>query len=262
MPNKTMAVFPESLEWTSRAQTIADTLQLPLTHQLHAFDYFIVVGAHGIGIRTQTHTHPLYIDFLSSESQKRSQRATLKREPLAKAMGLKNNEKPNILDATGGLLRDSFVLASLGFPITVLERSPLVLLLIQDAWERANKDPATSLILSRITLLHEDAIPFLSDLEKEKAPDIIYLDPMFPERKKSALSKKDMQIFQALIGEDLDSDALLSASLTCAKKRVVVKRPRLAKPLLNLAPSFTQLGQSSRFDIYLTQGISWKRSTA
>ena len=81
-------------------------------------------------------------------------------------------------------------------------------------------------------------------------PDVIYLDPMFPERMKSALVKKEMRILHRLVGEDVDADQLLAIALKRARKRVVVKRPRLAPTLINVSPSFCVKGESIRYDVY------------
>lgn len=62
------------------------------------------------------------------------------------------------------------------------------------------------------------------------APDVVYLDPMYPHRQKSALVKKEMRVFQSLVGNDDDADSLLIPAMTIAKRRVVVKRPNYASP--------------------------------
>src|SRR5262249_40442587 len=152
----------------------------------------------------------------------------------------------------GGLANDSFVLASLGFEVTLLERSSIIYTLVEDAILRAKKDPRIAPIMDRMHLVHTDAITWLPTLKEQNQPDIIYLDPMFPERKKSARSKQKMLMLHDIVGEDPDAEALLKAALTCAVKRVVVKRPRMAAALtVNPAPSFSLVGSSSRFDVYL-----------
>jgi 16S rRNA (guanine1516-N2)-methyltransferase len=84
-------------------------------------------------------------------------------------------------------------------------------------------------------------------------PDVVYLDPMFPHRKKSAAVKKEMRLFQQLLGSDDDADLLLEPALTLAKKRVVVKRPSGAPFLANKKPHIEMLGKANRFDVYLIQ---------
>ena len=193
------------------------------------------------------------IDFLSGKMQYRARHASLRRENLARALGLKNKTPKKIIDATAGLARDSFILASLGFEITLLERSPIIFNLIQSAIDKAKKDPKTQLIMHRMHLIQADAILWLKKLKTEDYPDMIYLDPMFPPKKKSALSKQEMRVFHEIVGADADADRLLKTALTCAKERVVVKRSRLAKPLADIHPNVAMVGGSSRFDIYLTR---------
>ena len=80
--------------------------------------------------------------------------------------------------------------------------------------------------------------------------DVVYLDPMFPERKKSAKVKKQMQAFHAIVGTDADADGLLALALNVATYRVVVKRPAGANYLAEKKPSYSLEGKSTRYDIY------------
>ncbi len=84
----------------------------------------------------------------------------------------------------------------------------------------------------------------------DEAPQVIYLDPMFPHRDKAALVKKEMRLFRPLAGDDDDAPALLEAALALATHRVVVKRPRKAPTIAGVQPGYALEGKSSRFDIY------------
>jgi 16S rRNA (guanine1516-N2)-methyltransferase len=191
----------------------------------------------------------LHIDFLSGKMRYRAQHAGLRSELIARAMGSRPQDHPSIIDATAGLGRDSFILATLGFEITLLERSEVLYHLLDEALKRAQ--PALPEIIARMQLIHADAIQWLKALPEAKRPDIIYLDPMFPERKKSASVKKEMAIMQELLGKDTDHALLFTTALACAKRRVVVKRPRLAPKIAEKAVNFSLSGKTSRFDIYL-----------
>ena len=103
--------------------------------------------------------------------------------------------------------------------------------------------------MTRMRLIGGDAIASMQDW-KEEAPQVIYLDPMFPHRDKSALVKKEMRLFRPLTGDDDDAPALLEAALALASHRVVVKRARKAPVILGPAPGYVLEGKSSRFDIY------------
>jgi 16S rRNA (guanine1516-N2)-methyltransferase len=251
----TIAVSPLSPSVEALAMTLAQQLNLPLAlKQQERYDYLLVLAADYIKLQKTTGTSlPLYVDFLSGKMNYRSQHISLKSEALVRAMGLKNKTNPTIVDATGGWASDSFTLVSLGFEITVLERSPIIYTLIANGIERAQKDFDVAVKMNRMRLVQADAITWLQQLKIEERPDIIYLDPMFPERKKSALSKQKMRVLHDIVGEDADAETLLKVALTCATKRVVVKRPRLAETLVaaSPAPSFSLSGSSSRFDVYL-----------
>jgi 16S rRNA (guanine1516-N2)-methyltransferase len=249
MPN--IAIFTEHATLKSQAEALAQRLQLPMTENPTGYTHLLVLTPEYLGLQASDTQTTTWVDFLSGKNTYRRQHASLRRETLARAMGLKNKTTPKIVDMTAGLGRDSFIIASLGFEITLLERSPIIHALLEDGMQRAAQNPAVAPIIRRMHLIHTDAILWIQQQNTALRPNIIYLDPMFPERSKSALVKKEMQIFQAVIGEDIDRDALLTAALACATQRVVVKRPRLADALAGVAPAFSLTGSSSRFDVYI-----------
>lgn len=246
-----IAVYTEDLALMKKAQQLSNSLDLPLTKEAHFYDYLFLVTRDYLGIKKTTgKSVPFYFDFSTPKFQYRLRHASVKKEIIAKAMGLKASSRLHIVDATAGLARDSFVLASLGFEITLLERSKVVVELLKDALQRTAEDAHLAETVNRMKLIETDAKTWLKEMSTR--PDIVYVDPMFPHRSKSALAKKDMQFFQDLVGDDHDADELLKVALTCATKRVVVKRPRLAEPIGKIKPSFCFEGSSSRFDVYLT----------
>jgi 16S rRNA (guanine1516-N2)-methyltransferase len=254
-----IAIYPTTKDLVSYANTLAEHLQLPLlNHPEEFYPYLLLVTPDYVGLKKQASTaQAVYVDFLTKKWQQRLSKLSIKNEALARALGLKsclkNQSPPRIIDATGGLARDSFIIASLGYELTLLERSPIIYTLIQDGIKRAEQNPIMHNITKRLLTVQTDAIIWLNQLKDYDKPDIIYLDPMFPEKKKSALPKKEMLIFHDIVGDDLDADSLLCAALACATKRVVVKRPRLSNELkAACAPSFSLTGSSCRFDIYLT----------
>ena len=135
----------------------------------------------------------------------------------------------------------------------MLERETIPAQLLQDGLTRSKNSPETKGITDRMHLIESDSIEYLNKLTPAEAPDIIYLDPMFPHSKKSRLVKKEMQAFQQIIGQDADADKLLETALKISKKRVVVKRPRKSEFLGNKKPSHSHVGRSSRFDVYITK---------
>jgi 16S rRNA (guanine1516-N2)-methyltransferase len=170
-----------------------------------------------------------------------------RRQPLARALGLHKRADSKILDATGGLGRDAFVLASLGAQITLTERNATIVELLRDAHRRALRDPETAAAATRIEIMHTDARTLVA---RGCLWDAAYLDPMYPDDGKTALPSKEMQILRELTGGDADADALLPALLHCARLRVAVKRPLKAPSLAGIPASTAIRSTQLRFDIY------------
>ncbi|NVK57028.1 MAG: class I SAM-dependent methyltransferase [Alteromonadaceae bacterium] len=188
------------------------------------------------------------VDFLSGQSAYRRAKGGGSKEPIAKAVGMKTHQPLKILDATPGLGRDAFVLASLGASVTLVERSPVVYMLLADGLRRlALSEPE---LAARFTLHHANSPEYMQQ-QSENSVDAVYLDPMFPHRKKSALVKKEMRLFQVLLGTDTDADQLLPAALHIAAKRVAVKRPNSAPYLAAQKPSMAISSKKHRFDVYI-----------
>ena len=159
-----------------------------------------------------------------------------KNQAIAKAIGLKNGNLPSVIDATAGLGRDGFVLASLGCRVTLIERQPVVAALLENGLNRAYQDPEIGEVDAAKNDIASWGKPKLINPIRHKA-DVVYLDPMYPHREKSAQVKKEMRLFQTLVGTDDDADELLSPALNIAQKRVVVKRPDYAEYLNQQQPS-------------------------
>ena len=202
--------------------------------------------------RLDSNEQPLLINFADGAHTYRRLHGGGRGQPIAKALGLaKYKEPPRIIDATAGIGQDSFVLASLGATVIAIERNPIVAALLQDALLRAQAHPDVSDIASRIVLLKSDAHLTMAKVALDQHPiDIVYLDPMFPHRSKSALVKKELRILRDIVGDDADADALLQQALKSAAK-VVVKRPKIAPYLNAQKPDRQWLGERNRFDIYL-----------
>jgi len=153
------------------------------------------------------------------------------------------------VDATAGLGRDAFVLAAVGCRVRMLERHPVVAALLDDGLQRGYRDAEMGPWLQeRLQLIHASSLAALAGITPR--PDVVYLDPMYPHKQKSALVKKEMRVFQSLVGADNDADGLLMPARTLAKKRVVVKRPDYAPPLADIATRNAVLTKGHRFDIY------------
>lgn len=185
-------------------------------------------------------------DWLSHDVKRRI--AAGRKQPLARAVGLHKNPNLALLDATAGLGRDGYTLAALGATVTLAERQPLIVSLLRDAHRRALADSTHAAIAARIEVVESDAATLLGG---DRAWDTIYLDPMYPEDGKTALPSKEMQILRDINEGDEDADALLEPALTCARLRVVVKRPSHAPFLGGREPSLSLGSTQVRFDVYL-----------
>lgn len=216
----------------------------------------LVPTEHGLALKwlAQPQMTPLLVDFLHGKHAARAERATIKNEAIAKAVGLKPNTPCTVFDATAGLGRDALVLASLGASVTLQERHRVVAELLQDALQRLQA--SHSPLAQRLQWGGHD---LLASLEP-RSFDVVYIDPMYPKgehkRDHKSAVKKDMQMFHALVGQDDDGDSLLEPALRVARNRVVVKRPQYADKLAGIAPDQQIISNKQRFDIYLISAQS------
>jgi len=230
------------------AETLAKRLGLPMGGDAEfavqlgdAGLQFVELGEHAAG--------PIRVDFLAGAVAHRAQFGGGAGQMIAKAIGIQPGVRPTVLDATAGLGRDAFVLASLGCPLTLIERQPIIAALLEDGLQRALGDSDVATVVTRMHLRIGNAIELMQAWTGE-APQVIYLDPMFPHRDKAALVKKEMRLFRPLAGDDDDAPALLEAALALATHRVVVKRSRKAPTIAGTQPGYALEGKSNRFDIY------------
>lgn len=229
--------------------------EVPGATQRH---YWLELGPRHLALRTHGQHGAVYAEFAEEGAKHRREQGGGRGQPIAKAAGLKGLKRmPKVCDATAGLGRDSIVLAALGCEVVMVERSPVAAALLDDALARASQHPDTASMAARMHLVHQDSATYLSSLEPAQWPDVVVVDPMFPDKeKRKAAVKKDMQAFQSVIGDDADSARLLSAAVAVAKYRVVVKRPRLGPPIEGPRPTTVLEGESTRFDLYVNRSLT------
>lgn len=232
-----------------KAQQLAKEMGLPLLEWEETENQLVLtVTATRLELhaRIKGQSQTTFVDFSATIATSRRQEGL--KQPLARATGLKSGVRPVILDATPGLGRDAFVLATLGCQVQMVERSPVVAALLADGLRRGTESALPE--MARMTLYQGDAVDFIRQTSFNQRPDVIYLDPMHPERTKSALVKKEMRLLREVVGDDPDADALLLTALLHAKQRVVVKRPRLGAPLTGPTPHAVVTGRTIRYDLY------------
>lgn len=192
---------------------------------------------------------PLTVDFSAGRQGYRLAGERVRHERLVKAVGGPASEGAEILDLTAGLGRDALVLAQAGYRVVMLERAPVIHALLADGLSRLATEAAE--LASGLTLIHADARAWLAT--RQARYHAVLIDPLFPERQKSAAVKKDLQWLQqlAVAPDAAEEQALLDLARRHALKRVVVKRPLRAPPLARVPPAFDLTGRTVRFDVYL-----------
>ena len=232
------------------AARLAARLGVPLVpaSSLAADDLSLRLGADGLSLAGCG--MKLRADF--SALLPRIRPGRLQRELLVRAAKVKlaAGTAPAAVDATAGLGKDAFLLAAAGFRVRLCERNPVVAALLADALRRAADDPALAGVAGRMEIAGGDGVSELRALAAP--PDVVYLDPMFPARSKSAAVKKKFQLLHRLERpcSEREQEALLQAALAAAPRKVVVKRPPKEAPLAGAAPSYSLSGKAVRYDVF------------
>lgn len=201
-----------------------------------------------------TDTDELVVDFVGGAVGHRFRASEGRGQALAKAAGLVRGVTPDIVDATAGLGRDAFLLASLGANVTLIERSQKMHDLLAQGLARAAAEGGRyAETVARMTLLHGDSSLLLPELK----PQVVLVDPMHPPRGNTALVKKEMRQIREIVGTDPDSENLMKVALTFAQNRVVLKWPLRAEPMAGIRkPSHQILGKSTRYDVFVIAKIT------
>ncbi|MDP2506785.1 class I SAM-dependent methyltransferase [Oceanobacter sp. 3_MG-2023] len=244
----------EAAVWSERYGLTAATVE-----RLQQPGFHLCLGGDGLSLREGAGGKAVVrVDFAAGATAHRRRFGGGLGQDIAKAVGVSGAYQPSVIDATAGLGRDSFVLATLGCQVVAHERQPVVAALLDDGLIRGRQDVEAGEIVRRIRFSFGSSHTLLiPEAEMARRPDVVYLDPMFGEDAKgSAQVKKDMQAFRLLVGGDADADELLDAALQAARCRVVVKRGRKAAPLANRAPSYALTGKSNRFDVYVLAKVA------
>ncbi|MFT0892712.1 class I SAM-dependent methyltransferase [Pseudochelatococcus sp. G4_1912] len=198
-------------------------------------------------------TSELIVDFVGGAIGHRFRSGEGRGQALAKAAGLTRGVTPNIVDATAGLGRDAFMLASLGANVTLIERSEKMHELLKAGLARATAEGGLyAETVARMTLLHGDSCILLPELK----PQVVLVDPMHPPRKNTALVKIEMRQIRDIVGSDPDAEKLMQIALESAQNRVVLKWPQRAEAMPGLRkPSHQILGKSTRYDVFVKAKI-------
>ena len=246
------------------AEALAAHLKTTLLHTTPDAPVWLSVDAAGLSLTDGDQA--MRGDF--TKLQKRLQYHNLTHELLVKATKVKGREKLRVIDATAGMGEDSLLLAAAGCEVTLYEQDPVIAALLQDTMRRALEEAALHKIVMRMQLVEGDSIGHLRRLGEAatgndaaaatsdadtalKRPDVIYLDPMFPERQKSGLVKKKFQLIHYLEAPAENEEALMQAAIAAHPFKIVVKRPAKGPYLAGLKPSYSLEGKAIRYDCYV-----------
>ncbi len=255
MASVTVVPVRETPAIRARARQLAEVLVLPLVEDVEAADSPLCLlvdedrlWLHEVGAEIGK---PICVDFVGGSVGHRRLAAGGRGQPLTKAIGWWG-PSTTVVDGTAGMGADAFHLACLDYQVVAVERSRVIGELFRDGLARARSsaNEAVCQIAERIEYVAADAREYLAALSGDLRPDVVYLDPMFPPKPKSAAGKKEMRMFRHLVGDDSDASDLLDVALATARRRVVVKRHRHAQAL---APGVAHaiLGRSIRYDVYV-----------
>ena len=258
-----LAVLPVADADVIPARDLAGSLELPVLppasqwQDLADWTALLVLDETRLALQQTGRGAPGPVTVEFGAAAMRHRRRSGHNELLGRAVGVGKKTGLRVLDATAGLGRDGFILADLGCEVLLCERSPIVCALLSSgmAAAAASGDTWLAQVLARMRLHAGDA----RELPRPalEAIDVIYLDPMFPARGKSAAVKKEMALFQRLLeqGEPADTDALWRWAMDCDVARVVVKRPARAPSLAASPPSHSIGGKAVRYDVYVHRGL-------
>jgi len=227
-----------------RAQAAAAQLTLPYNSALKSDDIELIVGEANAWLETAG----LKVAIRYDSAAMLHRRHGGQNELLGRAVGVKNDRHPIVFDATGGLGRDAFVLADLGCRVTLCEQTPALAWLLQDAilCAQVSRHEAVRDAAGRMTVHAGN-----SEAQSLGAATVIYIDPMFPERKKAAAVKKEAMMLQYLSASNDGGASLMNWASQQAVDRIVVKRPVKAPVLGERKASFSLSGKSVRFDVFV-----------
>jgi 16S rRNA (guanine1516-N2)-methyltransferase len=226
----------------ARIKRLVGELGIPDSTAAGASRRWTLTVAEGALVLTERHHpehKPLSVDLVRIRKAYKSLPIP-KRGPMAPALGRSTR---TIIDATAGWGQDAFLMWLMGYDVIAVERSVVIGALLMDGVFRFRQYEDLP-EYPRVVIA--DSIDFL----KRNSADCVYLDPMFPAKRKwSALAKRPLRVLRELVGDDDDRAALFDQAWQAASRRVVVKRPNYAKPWRT--PDQTFVGKLMSYDLYL-----------
>lgn len=215
---------------------------------LHHKNHSLQIKNQCLGVFNSVEKCFVCVDFQSKKLRFRSQ-SHLFAELIIKAVMGRAKKPLKVLDATTGFGKDSYLLALAGNQVHAYESNPIMHVLLKDGVQRITDTE----IANRIYLQNKNSKHDLGNTDC----DVIYLDPMYPESKKSAKNSKEMSFLQDFVGHQTQqAEELLTQALQSKTKKIVLKRPLKASFCLNKKPTSQIKGKAVRFDVYAINNFS------
>ena len=221
---------------------------MPIVEIEEAVRFYLYYDEFGLALQSTASQAPgsLRVDFAALT---RRADDSILQQNLAKAIGARKGKRPTIVDATAGLGSDSFLFAAIGCDVVSIEKNPIVFALLKDGLLRFEQQGSIEAeIISRISLQHSDFLEIAKTLD---GAQVVYLDPMYPIKNKTAKARKGMSYLQELVGSSLNDNDLMEAAYLVATERIVIKRAKSSPFIDGTEPSMSFKGSSSRYDVYL-----------
>lgn len=244
-----LVVYTDGTEYLEEAETLANHLKVSFCDNRDMVSGRLMLIRDDNGLSLSDGDMVLNVDF--TRMLPRLKQSNLQNEMLVKAAHLKGvNRGLRILDATAGFGEDSLLLAGAGNYVDMYEYDPVIAALLKDGLRRASLIPELEHIVARMRLIEGDSIRAMKELDKESAMDVILLDPMFPERQKSASVKKKFQLLQQLERPCAEEVDLLGAAIDARPRKIVIKRPVKGPNLGGIKPNYSYTGKAIRYDCF------------
>lgn len=156
-----------------------------------------------------------------------------------------------VIDGTAGFGHDGLILASACHHISLIEKNPLMALLLLFEYQHMNQNPNWQKLLAKIHIKFADITNPKIDLPKA---NIVYLDPMFPQGSYQSKVSKTMQSLHLLANtpsKQEESELFIQAKTHLSSDaKLIIKRPLNAEPLANIPTNHHVANNAIRFDIY------------
>jgi len=234
-------------ENSTEAGTISKFLNSFIIKNTPKKNSYLHLNENGLSFNSHTSEgkRELRVDFLKGPMGWRLKRPEHEKQ-LKKAIG-KTSDSLTIFDGTAGMLGDSMIFLSLGHKVIACEQSKIIYLLIKDACKRAENELP---FLKNLKLVHGNSAEIY---KSHGTPDLVYLDPLYPENSKSSKRSGDVALLRTAI--ELESitdigDEIFHEFRASEHKKIILKRP-IKAPLICNKINYQIKGKSTRFDIYI-----------